>query len=293
MGIQLNNFVLNYLDKQTQATRDFTGPRGWVFLTNMILRDLESRGFFSLNQVKEIPVEVNSSFWITLPADFRSLKKIYVPPSVSGYGDPDAEDQKFGYSLVNGMIRLDKAVSKNTSPTSYTLSGWSTTAVSINDTSSAANAYQDDMLVVTNGDGSGDTAYVASSTASDGTHVVLTFVQPLAVAPTTSTAGYLTDEFLMLRYLASFTVMAAYTDVLPVLDKYTNVLVAGLTMYACSRGDDKYPKLQADYEAAISTLELTEFTPTPDQARPRPRVMPGYQALDGNSKFPYPERNLQ
>jgi hypothetical protein len=290
--MNLNTFVLNNLDKQTQATRDFIGPRGWVFLTNIILRDLESLGFFSANQKKEVGVEVNSSYWITIPSDLRTVEKIFVPNSVSGHGDPDAEEQKFSHSIVNGMIRLNTAVGKNTSPTAATLSSWATTHVAILDAASVANAYQDDLLVVTNGDASGQTMYIASSAASDGTHVVLTLANPLAAAPTTSTTGYITDEFLMLRYLAAFTVLSAYTDALPFLDKYQNVLVAGLYMLSLSRGSDQYAKYQTDYENAINTLGLTEFTPTADQARPRPRVMPGYQALDDNSRFPDPERDL-
>lgn len=290
--MNLNTFVLNYLDKQTQATRDFTGPRGWVFLTNIILRDLESRGFFSLNQEKEVGIEVNSSYWITIPTDLRTVKKIFVPNSVSGHGDQDAEEQKFGFSYANGMIRLNNPVGKNTSPTAAVLSSWTTTTVNIVDTSSVADAYQDDLLVVTNGDASGITRYIASSSVSDGTYVTLTFSNPLAAAPATSTAGYITDEFLMLRYMASFTVMSAYTDALPFLDRFQNVLVAGLYMLSLTRGSDQYAKYQTDYENAINTVGLTEFTPSPDQARPRPRVMPGYQVLQGNSKFPDPERNL-
>lgn len=278
--MNLNIFVLNYLDKQSQASRDFTGPRGWVFLTNQILRDLESKGYFSLNQKKEIGVEVINSFWITIPQDMRNIDKIFLPSSVSGCGDQDISEKKFSFSFVNGMIRLDQTVTKNASPSVFTLSSWTIGTVKINDATSAASAYQDSLLVVTNGDLAGQTMYISDSSASDGTYVTLTFLNPLGGIPATSTDGYTTDEFVMLRYLAGFTVMSAYTDTLPMLDKYLNALVTGLTMLACSRNDDKYTKLLSDYNDALETLGLTEFTPTADQARPRPRVMPGYQSTN-------------
>jgi hypothetical protein len=356
--MQFNDFIGTYIDKQTAAGRDFASPRGWIALANIVLRDLETRGFFSLNQVKEIGVVPNNGLWITLPSDFRTLHKLFIPQRISAWrADPNIENESFGYNFVNGMIRLDHSLLKDNKPTYVSLENWTVNGVNILTTSATADQYKDSLLVLPSIYGLNN-QYISGNTAAAGGFSTLSFLFPIATAPTlvvepvdpgqygnfeamvngeslannsyfstmygndllnNSLASFkgaslvvgdvfqvtqlsttplyigvasIVQRILMMRYLARFTVLSTYTDLIPVLDPFLNVLVAGLYVESCSKTDQKYQVYLADYQNALSVAGLTEFTPSEDQARPEPRPMPGYQILPEHWNMPNPERYL-
>ena len=287
--MNLNTFILNYIDQSTRVARDFTGPRGWVFILNTILRDMESRGF-TLDQKKEIGVEVSNSYWITPPVDMRRPIKIFNPQSVAGTSDPNGEEFAAPFNIVNGKIKLFYPYGKNLTPDAFTLSAWGINGVSITSATIVDNQYNDYLLVVTNGDLTGKTIMISDCQASVGGTSVLTFLQNDGNAASTSTSGYLTNQYLMLRYMARFTGLVGVNDVIPLSEMYFNALVAGTYREATGITDPKYKQIAANYLDALDVLGLSEFTPTEDQARSKPRPMPGYNVCGDRGNWPDPDR---
>jgi hypothetical protein len=279
--MKLNDFVAAYIEKSVAMNRDYTGERGWVPLTNIILRDMESRGFCQLNQKKEVGLEVDGHYWITLPANFRAALELY-----SGF-----EGNGIGFSFVNGKMKTDLRINKKESPDTFVLSSWSATGVSITSSTIKDDFYNRYLLVVTNGDLSGRTFIIEDTAASAGGKSALSFQYAQEFLTSTSTAGYLTNWYVVLQYMAMFTVMSGSSDLVPIPDSYFNAIITGLYREATAIADTNYKKRADAYEDAILQLGNIEFTPTEDQARPDPRPMPGLTGCrHHNHKVPYPTR---
>jgi hypothetical protein len=286
----LANVVEQYIPKAMQNVLDYTGARGWVYIGNMILRQLEAKKLFTLNQVKEVGVEVSNYHWISLPSDFRSVIDIKLPISADGESDPDDEDIKFGWAFSNGKIKLDRPYDKDAAPSSFTLSTWATTGVKINDTDATADQWNDYLLVPTNGDQLGLNYIIADSAAVSAGTAQLTFLHANGPATSTTIAGYLTLSYLVLKYLAKHTGLSASTSTIPIDDKYLNALIFGMLWLATPKSDQKKIDYERDYLNEIDILECEQFTPTADQARPPARSMPGLENVRMLDTFPdYPE----
>jgi hypothetical protein len=266
--MNLNTLVTKYIDKSLQAGRSYLDAREWVYLANTVLRDMESRGLCSLDQEKEIGVEVEDYHWITLPSDFRSIVGVFYP-----YVDAFS----IGFSTVNGKIKTDKIFLKKTDPDTFVLSGWSASGVSITSDDIEDDEYNRYLLVVTDGDLSGKTIVISDTSESSGGVAALSFLHSQSFSSSTSTAGYLVSKnhYLMLRYIAKYTVLTQYTDLLPIGDDRLNALVSGLMKEATPLSDSLYKIRLQIYENDLKLIALNEFTPTEDQARPQPRPMPG------------------
>jgi hypothetical protein len=239
----LNTFVQNYIPADIRQGRDFTGSRGWVYLMNQLLRRLETEGFFSLDQRKEVGVEVSNYYWITPPSDF----KIYDP------------------------------FDKKETPDSFTLSLGSTTQVTINDSDAEADQWEKYLLVLTNGTYSGDSILIGRHDAATAGLVALNFLHTRLTSIVSSTAGYLTDEYLMLKYMAVFAGLTTESSVIPVDAKYEQVLANGLCFLAKPIGSKDRKAYRDDFEFELDALRNELFTPTPDQARPQARPMAAYE----------------
>ena len=272
----LVDLVTNYISKSLQLSNtDYNGSRGWVHLANIVLRDLEVRGLCSLNQEKEIGLEVENLYWITPPSDLRSIISIKSPLN---------DEAVFSFSKVNSKIKLNTSFEKEVSPDSFTLSGFLSAGVSLVSSAVSEDYYDGFLLVITNGDQTGKTIIIGSTAASSGGSAALTFLHAQSFTTSTSTTGYLIDPlyFLMLRYFAKYMVISQYDDVVPVSDDLVNAFIAGLIKEVTPLSDDLYKTRTAIYEKELSLVSRNEFTPTEDQLRPRPRVLPGY-IYDGDS----------
>ena len=290
MSTTLATFVTNNMPKDMQARiTDYSGPRGWAFIGNMILRNLEAKKLFSLDQVKEVGIEVVNHHWITLPSDFRSVIDIKLPIQSDGENDMDDEQISFGYSFTNGKIKLDRPYDKEASPSSFTLSAWATTGVSINDTDAVADQWNDYLLACTNGDLSGSKFIISDSAAVAGGVAALTFLHATGPASSTTSTGYLTQTYLMLKYMARYTGLATSSSVIPIDEKYWNALIFGMLWLATPKSDQKKNDYEKDYLNEINTLECELCTPTEDQARPRARSMAAFENIPKDDTFPvYP-----
>jgi hypothetical protein len=274
--MQLNNFIQAYIPASLRTGRDFTGTRGWVNLTNLVLKRYESYGWFKLDRKKETGVEVSNSYWIDIPSDMRLALNIYAPPTT----DYQQMDRYYKWQIVNGKLKLKTPFDKAASPDSFTLSGWSDTSVYIDDDDAEDSEYHDHLLVITNGDLSGRNIVVADNDASVGGTSLLTFYHDQSSSSSTSTAGYLTTQFLMLEYMAVYTGLSSQTDEIPIDNRFEYVLAQSLIVEAMSKTDKTFPTQYQLERQMIEDVNSDEFS-LPAGTRIRPRRMPGYEECPG------------
>jgi len=281
--MQLNTFIQNYLPASIRTSRDFTGSRGWVYLTNLILKRYESYGWFNLDRKKEIGVEVNNSYWVTIPSDMRIALDMYTPPT----NDYSQMDRKYKWEIVNGKMKLKTPFDKDPDSTARVLSSWALDGVSIDDADGEESQYKDHLLVVTDGDLEDKTILIADNSAASGGVTALEFYQHDGVVASTSTAGYLTDQYLMFQYMAVYTGMTAHTDEIPIDDRLEYVLAQSLIVESMSKIDKSFKaqyQLERDMIEAVNNDEFSLDAGT----RIRPRKMPGYDNCPGrNDDFEY------
>jgi hypothetical protein len=271
----LNVFIERNLPLDLRTTRDFTGSRGWVHLMNQLLRRFESEGLIALTQEKEVGVEVSNSYWITIPSDLRAVTKIYYPDNI---------ERNYDHQIVNGKIKLDEVFEKKTDHDTFTLSSGSTSQISINDADAVADKYNLNLLVLLNGTYVGDSIIIGEHNAASGGVTVLPFLHARSTSVVTSTSGYITDTYLMLRYMATFTGLAAQGDNIPIDPKYETALISGISYLAKPVGSKERGAYREEFEYDLDVLRTEQFTPTPDQARPEPRPMAAYEYCEDYSK---------
>jgi hypothetical protein len=273
----LSSFVSSNIPVDIQQGRDFSGSRGWITLVNQLLRRLENEGLITLTQRKETGVEVDNSYWITLPSDYRSELEIIVP----GY-DSCNYKVTLPFAVLNGKVKLDEPFSKNESPYVFTLSSGGISSVIIDDSDAVEDEWEGYLLKLSNGTYSGDGILIGEHEAASSGYTTLNFLHQRSTNILTSTSGYLTDAFLQLRYMAQFVGLTSSGDTIPVDSRFDNVLINGLCYMAKPVGSDERIIFRQEFENDIQLLKNEIFTPTPEQARPVNRSM---AALEDCSNF--------
>lgn len=280
--MQLATFIQNYVDASARIERDFTGPRGWVHLTNLILKRYEGKGWFRLDRSKEAGVEVQNNYWITIPSDMRTPEIIFAPP----FSDYRQSEKEYQFDIVNGKIKLKTPFDKKSDPDSFTLSSWGADSVNINDATAEEDAYEDHLLVVTNGSLSGKNILIAGNGAASGGLTGLNFYHSDGAVSATSTAGYITDKYLMFRYMAIFTGLTAHTDEIPIDDRFEYVLAQSLKVARMSRKESDF---KTEYQLEKDMIEEveSELFSLDEGARIRPRLIPGLVTDFKEDNFEY------
>jgi hypothetical protein len=272
----LNTFITNNIPREVQQGRDYTGTCGWIYLCNQLLRRLENEGVVSLTQRKETGVEVWDSYWINIPSDYRNDLEIYRYSTLG-------TKINIPFQFINGKIKLDENFDNDDDTEDFTLSSGGTTSVKINDDDAVENEYEGWLLVLTNGTYSGDSIIIGEHNEASGGLTTLNFLHTRSTSISDSTAGYLTQMYIMLRYMATFTGLTAYDDDIPIDSRYEDVLINGLCYLAKPVGSDERKNYRAEFENDLQLLRNEIFTPTPDQARPIGRDMPALNGYDQTS----------
>ena len=270
----LAQIVSRYVPADARMHSDFSGDRGWVWITNEFYRILESKRLFKIAKIVETGVEVDSDYWIDLPSDFRAVDRIFYPKALIS----DAE-YAYKYSIVGGKIKLDIAKTKDADPDTFTLSGGTDEVISINDTDCTADLWNDFLLVLTNGTYDGDTIIIYDTAAVAGGVAELTFRHTQA-GTIDSTTGYLTDEYLILSYYTQYTDASTSSSVVSINSRYEWILGKYLTWQGMTLNDKRRKIAEKEYYEAMDILETEEFTPSLEQARPEPIELVGY--VDAN-----------
>jgi len=254
----LSSFITTYIPRELALGRDYTGPAGWVPLANRVLQRFEMERIISLTQARETPVLVERGRWISIPSDFLSDPALYT-----------SEEESVSFRIVNEMIRTDLMFDEVDTGSEFTLSDGSTSGVTINDDDATEDQYTDSALILTDGTYQGDAILVAGNTESVAGFSNLTFANIRATVAS-STAGYITDEYLMLRYKARFTGLTTSSSTLPVSEEFYDALALGLSYYACPIAADDRTAYRDEYEFAVGVLRSLKRTPSPEQARRSP-----------------------
>lgn len=269
----LNTFISNNIPREVQQGRDYTGPCGWIYLCNQLLRRLETEGIISLTQRIETGAEVWNSSWITIPSDYRSEMEIYRYTAL---------DTKINipFQFIQGKIKVDDDIDNDDDPEEFILSSGGTTSVKINDDDAVENQWENWLLVLTNGTYSGDSIIIGEHDEASAGYTTLNFLHTRSTSILDSTSGYLTQMYVMLRYMATFTGLSAYDSDIPVDPRYEDVLINGLCYLAKPVGSDERNNYRAEFENDLQLLKNEIFTPTPDQARPIGRDMAALSGFD-------------
>lgn len=263
--MQLNDYIAAYLPQHNRGLKDYESGAGWYHIVNLLLKKLERKGLYDTTKKKERAVEVDSDYWITLPSDCRELIKIY---------DPFNNHDIYRFQYLNGKIKLDKSFTKDSSPDTFTLSDGSTTTIKINDADATADLWNEYALVLTNGTYSGDVIIIHDTDAADGGTSLLTF-RHTQVGTIDSTTGYLTNDYMMLVYKSTFTMMSAYNGEIPLDDRYEgDLLLNWLLMNSVAKTDKKYQIYKNEFYGVLDEIAEEQNTPSLDNIRTNPRPWP-------------------
>jgi len=263
--MQLNNWIANNVPQAYRGLLDYESGAGWVSLVNRLLKKLEIKGLYNTTKKKERGVEVDSDYWITPPSDMRQLYKVTNPFDPNNF---------FTWDNLNGKIKINRSFSKDSDPDTFTLSEGSTTTIKINDADATADLWNEYLLVLTDGTYSGETIVIHDTAAADTGTSILTFRHAQA-GSIDSTTGYLTKDYLMLKYKSTFTTMAAYNGEIPLDDKYEDdLLLFWLLMNSVDVTDKRFPTFKSLFDEALNDVKNEQQTPAPDQARPEPIPWP-------------------
>ena len=267
----LQNLVEGNVPRSLRQTRDYSGHRGWIDLTNKLLKRFARMQIWDKTLKKEVAVEVEDDYWITIPSDMKRLESIYYPP-LRHYSEKDV---RYSPSIVNGKIKLYEKFDKDETPHSFTLSGGTTSSIQINDDDANEDEWENWLLVPT--DGTYQTPIlIGEHSAASGGLTTLNFIHTQSNA-IDSTAGYLTDLYLMVSYWAKWTELTAYTDEVPMSDEDEDLLGYALCMEATPITDKQGHSYFRDlFMEALEEKKDEVFTPTPDQLRPRPRPIAAF-----------------
>lgn len=267
----LQSFIEAHIPRSSRQAYDYSGPGGWINKANILLNQLAQKRLWDKTLRKEVPVLVEDDYWITFPSDFKRLESVYYPP-LRHYSEKDI---KYHPEIVNGKIKLYEPFDKDEDYDSFTLSGGTTDLITINDDDALEDQWENYVLVPTNGSYT-TPILIGEHDAASGGVTVLNFVHAQNSA-IDSTAGYLTDQYLMLVYRAKWTAITAYTDELPMSDEDEHLLMNGF-LYLATPIHDKATKAfyKREYMEALEDKEAEVFTPEPDQARPRVRPIAAF-----------------
>ena len=285
--MHLNDFVAAYLTRSVRSSRDFEGDRGWIHLANLLFRKLERNGMFAVFKEKEVAVEVDSEYWIDRPSDMRLLKRIYYPYTINSQ---EPKDQiTIAHENLNGKIKLETPFTKNDDPTTYTLSNGNTTQVELDDGDAAKDEFSNNLLVLTDGTYSGDNILLFDNDAGGAGVAVCRFRHTHTGSISDSTAGYLTEDYLMLVYIAKYTNMTAYDGEIPLDSNYEDILEHWFNWKSLPIGDKDKAGYKKLFEETWEDYENEIFTPTEDQARQQGRRLIGLEgyADSYNNKYGY------
>lgn len=260
--MQLSAFIASYISNDYRTGRDFSGARGWIALTNLVLKRFESKGYFTLDRNIQVGVEVDYLKWIQLPSDCRKVLSVKDPVTMRDYR----------YEIINSKIKLtDITVEKESAPSSFILSSFVTGSVAINDTDATEDLWKDYLLVA-----STKKAIVAANTVAAGGLSTLMFYNDVSLSVPMPTTGYLTKQYLLLDYQKSFTGLTSSSDEVPIDDKFESIIAQAIIVELLDKKNKGFANEYQIYRDLLSDFESEEFTPDPGSARPRPRALPGY-----------------
>jgi hypothetical protein len=280
----LTTFVANYVPLDIRQSRDFTGPRGWCHLMNLLLARLEKEGVARLDRIVEVPLytfEQNDEWFAKLPLDFRKAEEVYV------FGD---RADKRDFEILQGKIRLledyDELTLQTpaTAPLYWTNLGTGTTQATCYRGADESATWGDGeaAILMTTGSNINETRLITTATYTAGPGPAAdNFINwdsnhPLTVALAATEQFKRLRDFLMLRYFARYKLLTAHTDEIPVDDKYEDVLANGLTYMALTPTDKRRAAYRQEFEESLGLLGSDIFTPSEEEARSQGREWPEF-----------------
>jgi hypothetical protein len=94
---------------------------------------------------------------------------------------------------------------------------------------------------------------------------------------------------LTIVYHALYTRLEDYDDEIPIDDKLSEVFALGLCHLASPIGSKERSAYFSEYGFMLDAIKREIFTPTPDQARPINRDIPGFEDLEEEKVLPISE----
>ena len=295
--MQLNQLVERYVPRSLRQVRDFIGDEGWAYLANILIRRLEREGLIRETLVKENPVFIENTWFpnqIVLPSDFRKYLDLWEFNS----SDPTDKREKYHADMINGRLvvveEYDDTAMVDTTTRNIVAPGATTTEAKISPYGTGDDIWKNYAVFFQSGawdDGAG-TYYPQLLAVTDcrliyaslDTSESLYWQNPFATAPQTNDYVYIFGNFLMLQYEATYAVLSAHDDEIPLDDDYEEIIGLGLRYMGADRSDKRFPTFKREYEEAIATAGVDVFTPSEEEGRPGGREVPDFDAEpDGDS----------
>lgn len=277
--MQLNDFVENYIPGDLRRARSFEGGRGWVFIYNQLIRRFEREGLIKQEEAYEVPLFTADLFLndviyrrnlIEVPTDFAKVIDIWEVDDINSHYLADFEQGKL-------KMREDydaMTITYKTGTTPFQATGTPTTTVmTIDATYASDDDYQDYGFVMVSGTLRGQCRKVEYS-RDDGGNTKLVWRKPFSVAPSATNQVLLLTKYLLMRYMASYPILANYDDQMNVGDRFNTALVSGMCWLGTPIESKNRRAFATEFEKDIDELKTELNTPSMEEARP--------------AKIPYP-----
>jgi hypothetical protein len=276
--VDLNIFVQNYLPADLRRGRDFEGGRGWVFIYNQLIRRFENEGLIRSETEYEVPVYLEDALigphlyrenLIMLPADFIRAIDVF---------EFDLPQNHYAQVFEGGRLKLtdayeDTTIEYKTGTTPYTVAAApTTTAFTIDKTTTAAGELKDYGFFVVNGAAAYESRTIDHSAVS-GAATVLYVRKPVTAIAQSDTLVLLSNH-LMLRYFGRYPLLANFDDAINVADHFNTALVHGMSYLAYPFSDKRRKEAQKEFEIDLADLGKSEATPSLEELRPVPGAWP-------------------
>ena len=281
--MKLSEFIAAYMLPAFQQGRDYTGPRGWCHLTNLLLRRLESEGMDAMGRVVETPIPVQGEYYLPIPSDYRFGERVYIPAAIAPYETaPAGSDIDLEFEELGGRIRLTTAVPPDVTGSIYLSTRTDNFTATASCTGGIPEEWKGDNALVGKAIRILDSTQYAVITTSTypGTGELVSITTDRSIADLILDDDYdLISMYVILRYRSTFTPLALAEDEIPLDDRY-EFLLASWLQYQCEAYDAKMRQAyQLEFETEIVRVMDEVCTPTTEEARPRSRYMPGLAAL--------------
>lgn len=207
----------------------YSGSGRFVKWTNALLEELSGRG--AIKDVnKEIGAVVKNGVWIDKPVNMVSLFDVFSPLS---------KDVRYRIEFVNKKLKLLECEfsEPETEITGTVLSGFTVNGMSAEIGEFEENELVNYLLVITGGTLLGKTYLVSRNDATVDNVTTFDFLESLTSVfietQVTSIALISPEDYVMLKYSATFDPLTAETDEVPIPDNFERRLVPAWLRWKC------------------------------------------------------------
>jgi ribosomal protein L39E len=217
----------------------------FVIWLNDLLEELQERGFLP-SLTKETGVLVQKERWLTKPANYLELIKVYDPEDETN--ELRVEDVENKFKLMDVELEDEDSADQITSASFGTYGADGVTCVDLVSSAYIEDYFENYLFLITSGTLVDTSLVVHENDAAvnpGGTHIHFLHALSAALSGTKVTAARLVPPqyYVMMKYRALITAISAMSDEVPIENDCENRLVPAWLRWKCERA------IQADSTA--------------------------------------------